>query len=132
MQPLTLELPTMYGDHHVLEVRQILAGLPGVAAETLKVSAARQRVELEYDPAQSAPDAIAQALAARGYTREPDPLVRVAPRTGRLSGHALGPGAVEQFVEKVPTWGAPFGPCPGFEILNPGQTHPADKELSHG
>ena len=30
MEVLTLELPAMYGDHHVVEVRRILLEIPGV------------------------------------------------------------------------------------------------------
>jgi hypothetical protein len=30
MNTLTLELPAIYGDHHVLEVRRILFELPGI------------------------------------------------------------------------------------------------------
>jgi len=30
MEVLSLELPAMYGDHHVVEVRRLLFELPGV------------------------------------------------------------------------------------------------------
>jgi copper chaperone CopZ len=125
MERLTLDLPTMYGDHHVTEVRGLLSALPGV--RPLYVSAAWQKVELEYDPAQTGPQLIRQALAARGYTADPVGVPPVSSRNKTLTEYAFGPGAVEQFVEKVPAWGAPSAPCPGFEIRHPGEVHPADR-----
>jgi copper chaperone CopZ len=124
MERLTLELPTMYGDHHVVEVRHLLAGLPGV--RPVFASAAWQKAVLEYDPAQIDPAQIKHALAARGYTSDPIGVPPVSSRHGELTEFALAPGAVEQFVEKVPTW-SPLGPCPGFEIRQPGAVHPADE-----
>ena len=48
MDTLTLEVKTMYGDHHVVEVRRILLGLPGV--EDVYASSSFRVVEVTYDP----------------------------------------------------------------------------------
>ena len=47
MAKLTLELPTMYGDHHVIEVRRLLLAMPGV--EDVYASSAFHAVEVTYD-----------------------------------------------------------------------------------
>lgn len=123
MERLTLDLPTMYGDHHVVEVRGLLSALPGV--RPVYASAAWQKVVLEYDPARTSLEAVKQALARRGYTSDPIGNPPTSARLGEFTEFALAPGAVEQFVEHVPTW-SPLGPCPGFEIRQPGAVHPAD------
>lgn len=125
MERLTLNLPAMYGDHHVTEVRRILGALPGVAK--VYASAARQRVDVEYDAGQTDPPAIEQALRARGYAADGQAPMLVSARTKTLTEFAIGPGGIEQFVERVPAWDAPAGACPGFEIRQPGDVHPADR-----
>lgn len=129
MERLTLLLPSMYGDHHVTEVRRILSGLSGVPSETIYASAAWQRVQLDYDPVKASAETIKKALEAQGYAGEADPthVPPISPRTKNSTLYAVGPSAMEQFVEKVPAWGGAFGPCPGFEVLHPGEVHPADK-----
>ena len=125
MDRLTLTLPAMYGDHHVTEVRRILGALPGVAK--VYASAARQRVDVEYDAGQIDPPAIEGALGARGYTTDGQTPMLVSARTKMLTEYAVGPGGIEQFVERLPALGAPLGACPGFEIRQPGDVHPADR-----
>ena len=65
MKSLTLAVPTMYADHHVLKVREALAGLSGV--QGVVASAARRQVTLQYQEGDIAPEEIAQALADAGY-----------------------------------------------------------------
>ena len=65
MERLTLSVPAMYADHHVLAVRQTLSRLPGV--ENVEASSALKAVRLSYDPAAITPQAIADALQAAGY-----------------------------------------------------------------
>jgi len=125
MPYLSLELPSMYGDHHVTEVRGLLANLAGVS--DVVASAAWQRVELTFDPAQTSAEAIGAALQARGYGPDDGHLPPVGPRTKTLTDFAVGPAAVEEFVEHVPAWGGGISPCPGFEVLHSGDVHPADK-----
>ncbi len=50
MEKYTLDLPTMYGDHHVLEVRRILLEIPGI--QDVYASSAFRAVEVTYDPAE--------------------------------------------------------------------------------
>ncbi len=66
MQKITLNLPAMYADHHVLRVRQALLGLKGV--QQVVASAARKQVSIVYDELATSPDALIAALAEAGYT----------------------------------------------------------------
>ncbi len=68
MAKFTLELPMMYGDHHVSEVRRILLELPGV--EDVYASSAFQVVEVIYDPAKINDLEIQVKLDEAGYLGE--------------------------------------------------------------
>ncbi len=129
MPHLSLEVPSMYGDHHVTEVRGLLAAIAGVSE--IIASSAWQRVELTYDPAQTSPEAIEAALVARGYGRDGH-LPPVSPRTKTITDYVVGPSSVEEFVEHVPAWSGGLSPCPGFEVLHPGDVHPADLAAARG
>ena len=53
MEKITVDLPTMYGDHHVTDVRRILLALPGV--EDVYASSAFRLVEVTFDPTKTSP-----------------------------------------------------------------------------
>lgn len=72
MEKLTLSVPAMYADHHVLAVRQALARLAGV--EDVEASSALKIIRLRYDPSKVTPQAIANALEAAGYGSKEVPL----------------------------------------------------------
>ena len=65
MEKLVLDLPSMYGDHHVLAVRDALTGIEGI--DELYASAAWKQVMVSFDPKKVKPDAIEKALADAGY-----------------------------------------------------------------
>jgi copper chaperone CopZ len=65
MEALTLDLPSMYADHHVLAVREALASISGV--EDVVASSARKQVSLSYDPGKVKPEAIQSKLEEAGY-----------------------------------------------------------------
>jgi len=65
MEQMTLSIPGMWADHHVLAVREILAAIPGLS--DVQASAAQKTVRLSYDPALVGPERIAQALRDAGY-----------------------------------------------------------------
>ena len=68
MQKVTYETPSLYGDHHVTEVRRILLVLPGVA--DVYASSAFQVVEVTYDPEKINDLEIAMKLDEAGYLGE--------------------------------------------------------------
>ena len=65
MEKTVLSVPTMWADHHVLKVREVLTALDGI--EDLYASAAWKQVVVEYDPAKLDEAGIVDALADAGY-----------------------------------------------------------------
>jgi len=65
MEKLQLNVPNLWADHHVLKARDALTKLKGV--ENVYASSAWQQILVSYDPTQTAPPAIEQALADAGY-----------------------------------------------------------------
>ena len=111
----------MYGDHHVVEVRRILLGLPGV--EDVYASSSYQMVEVEYDETRLEPDQIEASLEEQGYLGE----MSVAVERGALQDQKNGnkpffrttaayeqTGRAVSFTQKVPLSGRPLWPCPGM------------------
>jgi copper chaperone CopZ len=65
MENIILDLPSMYGDHHVLKVRDALADLEGI--EELYASSAWRQLMISFDPKRIKQADIEQALADAGY-----------------------------------------------------------------
>lgn len=59
MKSITLSIPSMYADHHVMGVRQALLGLDGV-----------ESVVVQHDDAVVSADALSRVLAEAGYPAE--------------------------------------------------------------
>lgn len=121
MTVLTFELPAMYGDHHVIEVRRLLFALPGV--EDVQASSGFHLVEVRYDPATVDAEQITAALAEAGYTDDlPIPMESSDAVNVRAEGttHFRHTAAYEQtgkvvgFAQRVEASGRPLWPCPGF------------------
>ena len=68
MEVLNLDLPTMYGDHHVTEVRRLLLEIPGV--EDVYASSGFHMVEVKYDPAKLETEVITNKRDQAGYMGE--------------------------------------------------------------
>lgn len=123
MEKLTLELPAMYGDHHVLEVRRILLEMPGVAE--VYASSCFHVVEVTYDPARLDADQIRARLEEAGYT---GPLA-VPVETGQAVYGRDGDtffrhttafaqvGQTVSFAQRVSYAGRPLWPCPGLGVV---------------
>ena len=65
MEELTLAVPGMWADHHVLAVRDLLKQDAGVSA--IVASARDTAVRLDYDASLTSPEQIAALLSAGGY-----------------------------------------------------------------
>jgi len=65
MERVTFATPSLYADHHVLHVRQALAGVAGI--HDVIASSMYRDVTVDFDPAQTSPDAIRAAIEAAGY-----------------------------------------------------------------
>lgn len=129
MEELKLHLPNMYGDHHVLHVKQLLQQIDGV--EDVVASAAFQEVEVVFDPEVTSEADIASSLTAEGYPigAHNGPL-HVGLTEDAVPRHAVAYSAAassDSAKWKLPEWhsGGPL-PCPGFEYRNVGTSHPAD------
>ena len=124
MKTLTLDLPSMYGDHHVIEVRRLLLALPGV--EDVYASSAFRAVEVSYDPAKVAEDAIRSTLDDAGYlgdllvpeeTATPATEKNGKPVYFRHTMAFDGIGRTVSFGQSVAYSGRPLWPCPGVGPL---------------
>ena len=65
MEEMSLTVPGMWADHHVLKVREVLRTIDGV--EEVKAQALPRTVTVGFDPARTSAAAVANALAAAGY-----------------------------------------------------------------
>ncbi len=64
MEQMTLQIPRMWADHHVLAVRKALAAL---GVQEIQASAAHNLVRLAFDPAAVRREQVLQALEQAGY-----------------------------------------------------------------
>lgn len=132
MDTLTIRLPAMYGDHHVLEVRRILLELSGVAG--VDASSCFQVVDVTYDSALLSSEKIESVLADAGYLQDSS-----FPAESGISAYGSeSPDAyfrhttafeqtrqVVSFTQQVAPAGRPLWPCPGLGVL------PLVKEEDH-
>ena len=121
MEKLTVDLPTLYGDHHVLEVRRILLEIPGV--EDVYASSAFHVVEVSYDPEKINDLEIAVKLDSAGYLGEWTIPIEIAAKQQGEEGdqaffrHTQTYETVKRtvsFAQNVSSQGRPLWPCPGM------------------
>lgn len=117
MEKTILTIPTLYGDHHTTAVRQILEAIKGVSS--VFVSSASRQVAITFDPKVVKVEAIAEALAAKGYAEDSPDLAYATSIRERATRHTAafsGSGNTVSFTETAPAWtGRPLWPCPGLE-----------------
>ncbi|MBI4788670.1 MAG: heavy-metal-associated domain-containing protein [Chloroflexi bacterium] len=103
MEKITLTVPAMFADHHVINVKRLLSPLSGV--ETVIASSAFKTVVIEFDGSKTSQAVLVQALTDAGY--------------------APGP---EEFVARTPD----YTPDPAWEKLGVRAvtTNPVDNQLS--
>ncbi|MCZ7543864.1 MAG: heavy-metal-associated domain-containing protein [Anaerolineae bacterium] len=116
MEKLQITVPAMFGDHHVLAVRNILLAIDGVA--DVVASAAWRTVEVTYDPAKLSPEQIERRLDEEGYTHpaEAPVLDPNAERTRRYSSTLIAAVKTIGFAQKIAPVAdtRPLYPCPGM------------------
>jgi copper chaperone CopZ len=120
MASLSLELPSMYGDHHVLEVRRILLGFDGV--EEVYASSGFGVVEVEYNSKKVTKKDLTAALEEAGYLG--DFSMAMEPSTpanedvkGAYFRHTEAfeqTGNTVSFEQSVKVHRSPLWPCPGM------------------
>ncbi len=120
MTSVVIDVPLMYADHHVVEVRRILVESPGVNA--VDASSAFQVVKIEYDPDKTSEDALKQILDENGYLGDLQvPLESGKPAVGsdgdayfRHSAAHEAAGSDLSFGQEIAASGKPLWPCPGM------------------
>lgn len=65
MTSIVVDVPAMYADHHVVEVRQMLLDVPGV--NSIYASSAFRVVEIEFDDSLTTAEGLEQRLDEAGY-----------------------------------------------------------------
>jgi excisionase family DNA binding protein len=124
MENAVFELPLMYADHHVLEVRRILEALPGI--EDISASSAFHSLEVTYDPTAVRKEDILARLDEAGYVGDLTLPVETGIAVSVDGGQKpffRHTAAYEQskrvvsFEQRVGYAGQPLWPCPGFGVL---------------
>ena len=120
MTTISLPLPMLYADHHVLAVRQLLLALPGVS--DVYASSGFQIVEVSFDESQLPQEKIETVLAEAGYLAE----LPVAVEFGSSPAFERGKPFFRHtavfpqtdrtiaFAQDVPEVARPLWPCPGL------------------
>jgi copper chaperone CopZ len=130
VETFSKELPTLYGDHHVSEVRRLLLGLPGI--KHIYASSAFNMIEVDYDPASVNADLILQTLEKAGYLGELElpaesgaynsdelrlPIEQRKVYFRQTESYAHAKDTVS-FAQQVPFSGRPLWPCPGMGVIH--------------
>ena len=123
MEKLVLDVPALYGDHHVSEVRRILLELPGVS--DIYASSAFHTIEVTYDPSKVNTDDIQARLGEAGYLDElPMPAetgVAVTAESGsEFFRHTMTYEQTRQvvsFAQRITYSGRPLWYCPGMGVI---------------
>lgn len=125
LEKYSMEVPALYGDHHVVEVRRILLALDGVAE--VYASSAFRMVEVTYDPNQIAVAAIIGVLGDAGYLAEFSWPTETGKPTYNEKGvdspffrHTASYEQTKQsvsFNQVVPYLGRPLWTCPGLGVI---------------
>ena len=121
MITISLALPMLYADHHVLAVRRLLFDLPGVT--DVYASSSFQIVEVTFDKSQLDEEKIRSVLMETGYMAE----LPVAVEFGSSPAFERGKPFFRHtavfpqtdrtisFGQDVPEVTRPLWPCPGLE-----------------
>jgi copper chaperone CopZ len=121
----SIEVPALYGDHHVVEVRRILFALDGIV--DVYASSAFRIVEVTYDPDKITPGDVIGVLDEAGYlseffwpTETGKPTYNVEGAAGPYFRHTVAYEQTKQavnFNQVVPYSGRPLWTCPGMGLI---------------
>ena len=120
MTSVVIDVPAMYADHHVVEVRRIVFEVPGV--KEIDASSAFQVVKIEYDPDKTSEEIVKQKLEESGYLGDlQTPLESGQPAVGgdgetwfRHTAAYKVTGTEISFGQKITASQRPLWPCPGM------------------
>ncbi len=122
---ITIDTPALYGDHHVLEVRNLLQGINGV--EDVYASSAFHVVEVTFDPDKVQEKELVSKLSEKGYLEELSTPQEegIAPysEAGKISSFFRHTDVFETkrrvlgFAQTVGYSGRPLWNCPGMGVI---------------
>ena len=124
MQTMMFEIPALYGDHHVIEVRRILLEIPGV--KDVYASSAFQAVEVTFDPNEVNDLQLEMKLQDAGYLGDWSAVRETNKPVGSEDGEKVvfrhtvsyqNTRKVVSFSRKTEQQGRPLWPCPGMGVL---------------
>ena len=124
MKSATFQVPAMYGDHHVVEVRRILSAIPGV--QDVYASSAFHVVQVTFDESQTNDLDLQVILDNAGYLGEWSILTETGKAVGSGEGkppflrHTATYEQLRQtvsFAQNVSYQGRPLWPCPGMGVF---------------
>jgi hypothetical protein len=121
MKTKVFELPALYGDHHVTEVRRIMLETPGV--QDVYASSGFRVIEIQYDENKVNDLELQVKLNDAGYLG--DLLTRIESEKAESSGESTGTylrhtaayaqtKLVVGFAQNIGKQGRPLWPCPGM------------------
>jgi copper chaperone CopZ len=124
MEKKSFELPAMYADHHVVEVRRLLLEVSGVKG--VYASSAFQAADVTFDPDVVSESELAEKLEEAGYLGD----FAVVAEAGTPAVSSNGDETFfrhtevyEQtkdtigFTQEVGYVGRPLWPCPGMGVI---------------
>jgi len=128
MASISLELPVMYGDHHVKEVRRVLLDVDGV--KEVYASSSFHTVDVSYNTKKTNQKTIKAALEKAGYSGELaiplEPSIPVTEREGekyfRHTASSTQTQNIIGFEQNVGYQGRSQWPIPGMGILDVAET----------
>lgn len=125
MKKIGFDVPALYGDHHVLEARKLLAQLSGV--ENVYVSSAFKYIEVEFDPEKVTEADIKMKLKDAGYLDEitiPKEKGTIAYQNGHLEAYFRHTDTLGENETMTVNFGQDVGKvrkklwnCPGIGII---------------
>lgn len=124
MSLIELNLPAMYADHHITEVRRILFEISGVT--DVFASSSLRAVQIAFDPAETSPDHLRAVLQEAGYADDsvfpieshlPTQKESVVKPFARHTAVYENVKSVVSFAQNVNYTGRPLWPCPGLGVI---------------
>jgi hypothetical protein len=121
MESFSVDLPFLFGDHHVIEVRKLISELPGV--QDVYASSSFHMVEVKYDPALLDPQLIMTTLQDAGYLGDTSMPVETGVTSGtdnmnspffRRSNVNQNTPKVVSFSQIISASNRHIWPCPGL------------------
>lgn len=124
MKTVEFDLPALFGDHHVTEIRRILMEIPGVT--DVYASSSFRVVEISYDEKKVNDLELQVKMDDSGYTGDLNSKIESekAESSGESTGTYLRHTAAYtqtktsvSFGQIIGTQGRPLWPCPGMGLL---------------